>query len=177
MTRTLPPLILPPLTLVLGGQRSGKSVYAESLFAAGRPALYVATAEAGDREMAERIAAHKARRGRGWETREEPIEIARALGASNKPALVECLSLWVSNLMDARRDLAAETDALLAAAAARAAPSVIVSVEAGLGVVPDNALARAWLDAVGLVNQKIAAAAGRVVLVTAGLPLILKDTA
>lgn len=174
MIRTL---ILPPLTLVLGGQRSGKSVYAESLFAAGRPALYVATAQAGDAEMAGRIAAHKARRGRTWETREEPLDVARALAASKKPALVECVSLWVSNVMAARRDPAAETDALLATATARAAPTVIVSVEAGLGVVPDNALARAWLDAVGLVNQKIAGRAGRVVLVTAGLPLILKDTA
>lgn len=177
MTRAPSPSILPPLTLVLGGQRSGKSVYAESLFPAGRAALYVATAEAGDAEMAERIAAHKARRGRAWETREEPLALARALAASPKPALVECLSLWVSNAMRARRDLAAETDALLAAVGGRAAPTVIVSVEAGLGLVPDNALARAWLDAVGLVNQKIAAAAGRVVLVTAGLPLTLKDTA
>ncbi len=166
---------LPSLTLVLGGQRSGKSVHAESLFVPRRPALYIATAEAGDAEMAERIAAHKARRGRDWETREEPLEIARALVASNKPALVECLSLWVANVIEDRRDLVAETDDLLAALVERPAPSVVVSVEAGLGVVPDNALARAWLDALGLVNQKIAAAAVRVVLVTAGLPLILKD--
>ena len=166
---------LPSLTLVLGGQRSGKSVYAESLFAPRRPALYLATAQAGDHEMAQRIAAHKARRGHDWQTAEEPIEIARALAVSAKPALVECLSLWVANVIEDRRDLVGETDALLAALTERPAPTVVVSVEAGLGIVPDNHLARTWLDALGLVNQKIAAAAARVVLVTAGLPLVLKD--
>ncbi len=166
---------LPALTLVLGGQRSGKSVYAESLFPPRRPALYLATARAGDREMAQRIAAHQARRGRDWQTVEESLDIARALAASTKPALVECLSLWVANLIEDKRDLVSETDDLLAALVERPAPAVVVSVEAGLGVVPDNPLARTWLDALGLVNQKIAAVASRVVLVTAGLPLILKD--
>ena len=162
--------------LVLGGQRSGKSAFAEKLFARDLPALYLATAEARDAEMAARIAAHRARRGSDWETIEEPLEIARILAAAPRPALIECLSLWVSNLLEQKRDPASETDALIAAVRARARPTVAVSVEAGLGVVPANALARAWLDALGVTNQKIALAADRVVLVTAGLPLILKGT-
>ena len=166
---------LPHLTLVLGGQRSGKSAYAERLFQGSAPALYLATAEARDGEMAARIAAHRARRGRDWETVEEPLALARVLAADPRPALVECLSLWVSNLLENACDPVSETEALIGAVAARAAPTVVVSVEAGLGVVPANALARAWLDALGDANRKIAAAADRVVLVTAGLPLVLKE--
>ena len=163
-------------TFVLGGQRSGKSAYAEALFEAGRPALYLATAEARDAEMAARIALHRARRGKHWETRDVPLELASALASDPRPALVECLSLWVSNLIENASDPAAEAQALIAKVAARPAPTVIVSLEAGLGVIPGNALARAWLDALGGVNQQIAAAADRVVLVAAGLPLVLKGT-
>jgi adenosylcobinamide kinase/adenosylcobinamide-phosphate guanylyltransferase len=163
-------------TLVLGGQRSGKSAFAEQMLARHRPALYLATAEAKDAEMAARIAAHRARRGRDWETVEEPLAIARVLAEASRPVLVECLSLWVSNLLEQDRDPASETEALIAALAARAVPTVAVSVEAGLGVVPANARARAWLDALGETNQSLARAAGRVVLVTAGLPLVLKET-
>ena len=166
---------LPHFTLVLGGQRSGKSAYAESLFEGGAPALYLATAEARDGEMAARIAAHRARRGRQWETREEPLALVRVLAADPRPALVECLSLWVSNLLENARDPVSEAAALIGALNTRTAPTVVVSVEAGLGVVPANALARAWLDALGDVNRQIAAAADRVVLIAAGLPLVLKE--
>lgn len=167
---------LPRLTLILGGQRSGKSAFAEKMFEGRLPALYLATAEAGDAEMAARIAAHRARRGRDWETIEEPTEIAEVLARTEKPVLVECLSLWVANLLERERDPQAEAESLVAAMRARAAPTVAVSIEAGLGGVPANALARAWLDALGDVNRNIAAAAGRVVLVAAGLPLVLKGT-
>lgn len=167
---------LPPFTLVLGGQRSGKSAFAEKMFAGHLPALYLATAEARDAEMARRIAAHRARRGKDWETVEEPLEIAKVVAGAARPVLVECLSLWVSNLLEQNRDPVSETEALIAALRPRAVPAVAVSVEAGLGVVPENALARAWLDALGVTNQKLALAADRVVLVTAGLPLVLKGT-
>lgn len=167
---------LPPFTLVLGGQRSGKSAFAEKLFARELPALYLATAEAKDAEMAARIAAHRARRGKDWVTLEEPLALAQVLAAQPRPVLVECLSLWVSNLLENARDPAFETAALIGAVAARTNPTVAVSVEAGQGVVPANALARAWLDALGQTNQSLAAAADRVVLVTAGLPLVLKGT-
>ncbi|MCC7017711.1 MAG: bifunctional adenosylcobinamide kinase/adenosylcobinamide-phosphate guanylyltransferase [Rhodospirillales bacterium] len=167
---------LPPFTLVLGGQRSGKSAFAEKMFAGRLPALYLATAEARDAEMARRIAAHRARRGKDWETVEEPLEIAKVVAGTARPVLVECLSLWVSNLLEQNRDPVSETEALIAALRARARLAVAVSVEAGLGVVPENALARAWLDALGEANRRLAAAADRVVLVTAGLPLVLKGT-
>ena len=168
--------VLPRFTLVLGGQRSGKSAFAERMFAEHLPALYLATAEARDAEMTARIAAHRARRGRDWEMVEEPLAIAGVLAAARRPVLVECLSLWVSNLLERKRDPVSETEALIAAVGARAVPTVAVSVEAGQGVVPANALARAWLDALGVTNQKLALAADRVVLVTAGLPLVLKET-
>ncbi len=167
---------LPPFTLVLGGQRSGKSAFAEKMFASHLPALYLATAEARDAEMARRIAAHRARRGKDWETVEEPLEIAKVVAEAARPVLVECLSLWVSNLLEQNRDPVSETETLIGAVRGRAVPAVAVSVEAGQGVVPENTLARAWLDALGQTNQALAAAADRVVLVTAGLPLVLKGT-
>jgi len=165
------------VTLVLGGARSGKSAHAERLVAALRvPALYVATATAGDAEMAARIAAHQARRGEEWTTQEAPLDLAAAIAAADRPVLVDCLTLWVSNLMHAGGDVAAEGERLVAALAASRQPVVLVANEVGLGIVPDNPLARAFRDLAGRLNQRIAAAADRVVFVAAGLPLTLKDS-
>ena len=168
---------LPQLTFVLGGARSGKSAYAEGLLTAvPGPWAYVATAGAHDDEMRTRIGNHKARRGSGWVVHETPIALADVLEnrIAELPCLVDCLTLWVSNLMHAGRDVAAETELLIAALAKRVAPAIVVSNEVGLGIVPDNALARAFRDETGRLHQKIAAAANRVVFVAAGLPLTLK---
>lgn len=166
---------LPALTLVLGGARSGKSAYAEALIG-DRPAVYLATGGAGDAEMAARIRAHRARRGPQWRTVEEPLELAAALRKlGHGPILVDCLTLWLSNLMLADRDIDAETAGLEAALDGLTGPVVMVANEVGLGIVPDNALARAFRDHAGRLNQTIAARARRVVFVAAGLPLMLKD--
>lgn len=173
------PHSVPRLALVLGGARSGKSRYAESLIG-DRPAIYLATAEAGDAEMALRIRAHQARRPAQWTTREAPLDLAGALAESDQPGrpiLVDCLTLWLSNLLAAGRDPAAETRALVARLADIAAPVIVVSNEVGLGLVPDNALARAFRDHAGHLHQDIATIASRVVLVAAGIPLVLKDHA
>lgn len=174
-------MALPParLTLVLGGARSGKSRYAEALVAAlAPPWAYVATAEAHDAEMAERIAHHAARRGADWITHEAPLDLAGALarlGSDPAPVLVDCLTLWLSNIMLAGRDVEAESARLREALSAMAGPVVVVSNEVGLGIVPDNALARAFRDAQGRLNAAVAADAGHVVLMAAGLPLTLKQ--
>ena len=170
---------LPPVTLVLGGGRSGKSRYAEGLMEFLAPRIYLATAEAGDKEMAARIEEHKQRRGRGWQTVEEPLDIAAALNAHSgrqKPVLVDCLTLWMSNLMAAGRDAEDEIEALVDCLGGLPGPVVLVSNEVGMGIVPDNALARAYMDNAGRMNQVVAAAAQRVVSITAGLPRVLKDT-
>jgi adenosylcobinamide kinase / adenosylcobinamide-phosphate guanylyltransferase len=166
------------LTFVLGGARSGKSRYAESLIAALPPPwLYVATAEAGDAEMAERIAAHRSRRGAAWRTIEAPRDVAAAIKASGRgPVLVDCLTLWLSNLMLAEADIEAEIARLEITLAATAAPVILVANEVGYGIVPDHPLGRRFRDWQGLLNQRIAARADRVVLVVAGLPLALKGT-
>jgi adenosylcobinamide kinase/adenosylcobinamide-phosphate guanylyltransferase len=169
------------LTLVLGGACSGKSRYAEGLISALPPPwLYIATAQAGDAEMAERIAAHRARRAREWQTIEAPDELAPALAAAapfTAPVLIDCLTLWLSNRMLAGGDVDAETERLEAALARRVGPVVLVSNEVGFGIVPDNALARRFRDLQGRLNQRIAARADRVVLVVAGLPMIVKGQA
>jgi len=175
---------LPPVTLVLGGARSGKSTYAEKLVtgtlfgAAPRPAVYIATAEAGDVEMATRIMAHRARRGVGWTTIEEPIKLAEALDCAQthrQPVLVDCLTLWLSNLMQVGADLDEATDALLQALDDSASPVVFVSNEVGLGLVPETPLGRSFRDAQGRLNMRVAERADRVVLMAAGLPLTMKD--
>jgi adenosylcobinamide kinase/adenosylcobinamide-phosphate guanylyltransferase len=169
---------LPRATLVLGGARSGKSRFAEALVAGHAGAhVYLATAEAGDAEMAERIRRHRARRGAGWTTIEEPLDLPRALASAaqgNAAVLVDCLTLWLSNLMAAGRDIERETQALVEVLPRLAGPAVLVSNEVGLGIVPDNALARAFRDHAGLLHQSIAAAADRVYVIAAGLPLLLK---
>lgn len=169
--------ILPPLTLVLGGARSGKSSYAEGLISAlPGPWAYVATAEAFDEEMHQRIAYHQARRGLDWVQYETPLDIAATLSgdAADQPCLVDCLTLWLSNLMHAERDIARETSSLVDALSKRSAPCIMVSNEVGLGIVPDNALARRFRDEAGWLNQRIAAVADCVVFVAAGLPMTLK---
>jgi len=168
----------PAVTLVIGGQKSGKSRHAEALVAAtGLAPVYLATAEAGDAEMAERIARHRARRGEDWLTVEEPLDLAAALGrvaAPERMVLVECLTLWLANVIAAARPADAETDRLIAALGRVAGPVVLVSNEVGAGIVPDNALARTYADFLGVLNQRVAAVAGQVILVAAGLPLVLK---
>ena len=167
----------PRIILVLGGARSGKSALAEQLaFADGR-AHYVATAQAFDSEMVARIELHRDRRGPGWSTTEEPLDLVGTIGrlASPKvPILVDCLTLWTSNLMFAERDMEAEGDALAHSLKGLPGRVIFVANEVGLGIVPDNALARRFRDAAGRLNQKIAAVADRVLFVAAGLPLVLK---
>ena len=166
------------LTLVLGGARSGKSRYAESLVTAlPAPWIYVATAEARDAEMAERIAAHQARRGAGWRTLETPRDVVGALTAhGTTPLLVDCLTLWLANALLASADADAEIERLEAALEQASAPLVLVANEVGFGIVPDNPLGRRFRDLQGLLNQRIAARADRVVLVVAGLPLTIKGS-
>jgi len=167
---------LPRITLVLGGARSGKSRYAEALIGE-RPAVYIATATAGDDEMAARIRVHRTRRSTNWTTREAPLELAAALAADDeRPRLVDCLTLWLSNLMLAGRDPAAETAALIQDLPRVNAPLVFVANEVGLGLVPENELGRRFRDHAGRLNQDLAAVADRVVFVAAGLPLTLKDS-
>lgn len=167
------------LALVLGGARSGKSRFAEGLLARHAPPwLYVATAEAGDAEMVTRIAAHKARRGTDWMTLEAPRDLAGALAEpGDRPVLVDCLTLWLSNLMLADAAVEAEIARLEQALEQARAPVVLVANEVGFGIVPDNALARRFRDLQGQLNQRLAARADRVVLVVAGLPLFVKGAA
>jgi adenosylcobinamide kinase/adenosylcobinamide-phosphate guanylyltransferase len=168
---------MPQLTLVLGGSRSGKSRYAENLIAALPPPwIYVATAEAGDAEMAKRIATHRTRRGTGWQTIEAPHDIASVLAADEGTILIDCLTLWLSNRMLAGADIDAEIAALETALDVHLSPAVLVSNEVGFGIVPDNELARRFRDLQGRLNQRMAARADRVVLMVAGLPVVVKDT-
>jgi adenosylcobinamide kinase/adenosylcobinamide-phosphate guanylyltransferase len=166
-------------TLVLGGARSGKSRFAENLIeASGLDPVYLATAQVFDTEMDARIALHRERRGPNWRTVEEPLALVEALARNCTPrtaVLVDCLTLWVTNLMMAERDIEAECQTLLAALENAGGPVVLVSNEVGLGIVPDNAMARAFRDHAGRLNQQIAALANTVIFVVAGLPLTLKS--
>ncbi|MDG4576896.1 MAG: bifunctional adenosylcobinamide kinase/adenosylcobinamide-phosphate guanylyltransferase [Defluviicoccus sp.] len=180
MLTELPPALRPAVTLVLGGARSGKSAYAEALVAGSTSALYLATAEAHDAEMAERIRRHRERRGPRWVTVEEPIALVPALkqhARPDRPVVVDCLTLWLSNLMAAGRDVAEETACLVESLPALAGPVVLVANEVGLGIVPATPLGRDFRDHAGRLNQAVAGVADRVVFVVAALPLVLKDTA
>jgi adenosyl cobinamide kinase/adenosyl cobinamide phosphate guanylyltransferase len=165
-----------PLTLILGGARSGKSRHAEALaMRVAGPWTYLATAEIHDEEMQARIAEHRARRGESWITVEAALDLAGAIAAARGNAvLVDCLTLWLSNLMHAGRDLDAETAELEAALDAASVPVFLVSNEVGLGIVPENALARRFRDAAGRLHQRLAARADHVLLMVAGLPLTVK---
>lgn len=180
-TKPAPKRAKPKIVLVLGGARSGKSEYAEArtlaLRGARAKALYLATGQAHDGEMAARIVTHKTRRGSGWATIEEPLDIAGVISARAKqgaPILVDCLTLWLSNLMHADADIVAETAKLCATLKAAKGPIVLVSNEIGLGIVPDNKLARAFRDHAGRIHQEIARVAQDAIFVAAGLPLALK---
>ena len=169
---------LPPVTLVLGGARSGKSRFAEGLLDQ-HPGqrVYLATAEILDAEMAERVRLHRERRDADCRTREEPLALADAIvaeTAKGAAVLVDCLTLWLGNLLGRERDAEAEIDGLLTAIGQFGGPVIFVSNEVGLGIVPDNALARAFRDHAGRLHQRLAAKAERVFLVTAGLPQRLK---
>ncbi|WFU22419.1 bifunctional adenosylcobinamide kinase/adenosylcobinamide-phosphate guanylyltransferase [Bradyrhizobium sp. CB1717] len=163
--------------LITGGARSGKSTRAEARARAfsGQP-VYLATAEALDGEMEARIAKHRARRGTDWIEREVPLDLVPALLASDGGGarLVDCLTLWLSNLMHAERDWEHEVSELAEALPRLKSPVVLVTNEVGLGIVPDNALARSFRDAAGIMNQIIASVADEVEFVVAGLPMKLK---
>ena len=172
-----------PLTLVLGGQRSGKSAHGESLLgmvAGGR--VYFATADKNaakkDGEMTARINAHKKRRGQGWDLAEEPIDIIAAFGGldKSKPVLLDSLGMWVANMLGAGLDPVEKADEIAEMLFSHPAPVVVISEETGLGVIPDNAPARNFVDALGILNQSIAARADRVVLCVAGIPVSVKNT-
>jgi adenosylcobinamide kinase / adenosylcobinamide-phosphate guanylyltransferase len=173
------PTRLPPVTLVLGGARSGKSRYAERLVESAAPSgTYCATAEAGDAEMAERIAAHRARRGSFWHTVETPLALAPVIASEamgSRPLLVDCLTLWLSNMLLAGKPVDEETGALCAALRLAEGPVVLVANEVGMGLVPETPLGREFRDAAGRLNQEVAALADRVVFVAAGLLLVLKE--
>ena len=169
---------LSPVTLVLGGARSGKSRYAERLIeAAAARGVYCATGEAKDEEMARRIADHRARRGVFWRTVEAPLALPAAIAAASAedtPVLVDCLTLWLSNLFCAGAPVEERIAGLVAALSGMPGPVVLVANEVGLGLVPETPLGRQFRDAAGALNQRVAALAGRVVFLAAGLPLALK---
>lgn len=164
--------------LVLGGARSGKSCYAQALVERARSNwLFIATAQAGDAEMAARIARHRADRGPGWETIEEPLELSATLRKCDLPGravLVDCITLWLSNLMFSGRDPAHEVAELVEEIGRFGAPLVFVSNEVGLGIVPETELGRGFRDWQGRANQEIARACDAVVFLAAGLPTLLK---
>jgi len=165
------------LTLVLGGARSGKSRHAEAVATAlPAPWFYIATGEPHDNEMAARIAEHRARRGPGWQTIEAPRDLAGALAAvpSGAAVLVDCLTLWLSNIMLDGADLDTDIGRLERTLVERKGPVIVVANEVGLGIVPENALARRFRDAAGRLNQRLALLADRVVLLVAGIPVKVK---
>ena len=165
------------LTFLLGGARSGKSTHAEKLATAlPAPWTYIATAQAYDDEMTERIALHRSRRGEGWSTLDAPLDLVQALRSvpDGRAVLVDCLTLWLSNHMLADHDLDALSAELEGVLATPRGPWFVVSNEVGLGIVPDNRLGRRFRDAQGRLNQRVAAAADRVLFMVAGIPMQVK---
>ncbi|WP_439153918.1 bifunctional adenosylcobinamide kinase/adenosylcobinamide-phosphate guanylyltransferase [Yoonia sp.] len=172
-------MTLPDLTLVLGGAASGKSAFAETLVLQGTNApVYIATAQIFDAEMAAKVSRHRDQRGNHWFTIEEPLDLPSVLGrcTQDQAVLIDCATLWLTNVILGDHDIAAHTNRLSAALRACPAPVVIVSNEVGQGIVPDNALSRKFRNAQGTLNQIIAAEADLVVAIMAGLPLTLKGT-
>ena len=174
----MPETLISSITLILGGARSGKSGFAESLVdKTGLDKVYLATAQAFDAEMESRISQHQLDRGTGWETAEEPINLVAALNEYSKEyniILVDCLTLWLSNLMGHDADINAAVDHLVDSLDTLPGPVVFVSNEVGQGIVPDNKMAREFRDYAGRLHQRLAARAETVYFVTAGLPQKLK---
>jgi adenosylcobinamide kinase/adenosylcobinamide-phosphate guanylyltransferase len=165
------------LTFLVGGARSGKSALAVALAASWQaPVTVIATGEAGDDEMAERIRLHRAERPKEWTTVEEPLELESALAAvpAGDAVIVDCLSFWVANLLERGDDVETCSEQAIASARTRNAPTVVVSNEVGLGVVPVSELGRRYRDVLGRVNQQWAAAADEAALVVAGRKLRLQ---
>jgi adenosylcobinamide kinase/adenosylcobinamide-phosphate guanylyltransferase len=169
----------PRLSLILGGARSGKSMFAERLATtANRPRAYVATSQAFDTEMEAKIAKHRQDRGPDWHTIEAPLDLEAALAevSSNSIVMIDCLTLWLSNQMLAEADIDAEITKLLTVLSATPNPVICVSNEVGMGLVPDTPLGRQFRDHQGRLNHKIAEQSDLAVFVAAGLPLVLKGT-
>jgi adenosylcobinamide kinase/adenosylcobinamide-phosphate guanylyltransferase len=167
------------VTLVLGGARSGKSRFAETLATRYRQRIYLATAEIIDAEMRERVDLHRAQRGTGWQTLEVPLDLAGALRKADRAngfILVECVTIWINNLIYHGKDVAAEVELLCDTLPKLKGRVVLVSNEVGLGIVPDNALARRFRDEAGRANQALAVAADEVLFIAAGLPMVLKKS-
>ena len=167
-------------TLVFGGARSGKSRYAEALAVqSGLQLVYVATSPIVDDEMRQRIDLHKLQRDSSWQTIEEELDLAGVLALEAAPGrviLIDCLTLWLNNLLHWERDVTRETAALEEALRNLSGPCVLVSNETGMGIVPENRLARSFRDLQGRLNQDIAKVCKQVVLIAAGLPLLIKPT-
>jgi len=166
-----------PLTFLLGGARSGKSLHAERLIAElPAPWRYIATAQAFDDEMRERIALHQSRRDSRWITVNAPMDLADAIADApdGQPLLIDCLTLWLTNVMLADREVAAESRRLADVLSKPRGRWFVVSNEVGLGIVPDNALARRFRDDAGRLNQMVAAVADSVLFMVAGLPMKVK---
>lgn len=171
--------VLSRLTLVTGGAKSGKSRFAEGLVVGSdQPRVYIATAQVWDDEMRVKVNTHRADRGPDWQTIEAPRDLGAALATVPKGAVVllDCATMWLTNVMLADGDIDAEAETLLAALTACSAPVVVVTNELGWSIVPDNALARRFQNAQGRINQQLAAQADLVVTVISGLPLVLKGT-
>lgn len=163
--------------LVTGGVRSGKSLFAERLVKTiGERPIYIATAQALDDEMEQRIVGHQARRGPEWTTIHAPLDLVGALRASEgkSPRLVDCLTLWLTNLILSDKPWRDEIDILITAIRQRTSPVVFVTNEVGMGIVPESKLGREFRDAAGFMNQKIASASDEVYLTVAGIPMKVK---
>lgn len=167
-----------PITVILGGARSGKSSFAEKLAEnSGKDLFYIATAEAFDDEMTDRIHIHRSRRNDRWQTLEEPLEIVRLIEETASPdriVLIDCLTLWLSNIMCAERDVLPYLVSLISCLENVKGPVILVSNEVGLGIVPENSLARKFRDEAGRLNVVVASVATDVLFMASGLPMPLK---
>lgn len=165
--------------LILGGVRSGKSRYGESLAVkSGLNKVFIATAEAGDNEMSDRIAAHQRDRGTGWTTVEAPLTLSEAIGTrtANEAVVVDCLTLWLTNIVLAGHDVGAGISELAAAVSKAACPLTLISNEVGMGIVPATSLGRQFRDWQGFLNQRVARECDAVVFMAAGYPMMLKPS-